>query len=77
MSTYVGQAVNVEGQPLGHGEHLNGESAFLRQAINRQPMERAVNRTTGNMRTYSLLSSPKAPGTVIKSLKHFALGDSI
>lgn len=48
MSTYVGQAVDVEGQPLGHGEHLNGKSAFLCQAINREPVERLVNGTAGD-----------------------------
>lgn len=74
MSTYVGQAVNVEGQPLGHAEHLNGESALLCQAVDREPVERAVNRTAGNMRTYrSLLLSPKVPCTVIiKSFIQFA-----
>lgn len=45
MSTYVGQAVKVERQPFGHGEHLNGKSASLSQAINREPVERVVNTT--------------------------------
>lgn len=50
MSTYVGQAVNVEGQPFGHGEHLNGKSASLCQAINREPVESVVNRAAGEKR---------------------------
>lgn len=45
VSTYVGQAVKVERQPFGHGEHLNGKSAALCPAISREPVERVVNRT--------------------------------
>lgn len=47
-STYVGQTVNVEGQPLRHGEHLNRESAPLCKTINREPVECLINGATGN-----------------------------
>lgn len=47
-STYVGQAVKVERQPFRHGEHLNGKSAALCQAVNREPVERVVNRAAGD-----------------------------
>lgn len=47
-STYVGQTVNVERQPLRHGEHLNRESAPLRKTINREPVECLINGTAGN-----------------------------
>lgn len=47
-STYVGQTVNVKGQLLRHGEHLNRESAPLCKTINREPLECLINGTTGN-----------------------------
>lgn len=47
-STYVGQTVNVERQPLRHGEHLNRESAPLCKTINREPVECLINGTAGN-----------------------------
>lgn len=54
-STYVGEAVNVERQPFRHCEHLYGEPAFLRQTVNRQPVERVVDRTAVDGRTEQTL----------------------
>ncbi len=50
MSTYVGQAVDVEGQSFGHGEHLHGKSAVLCEAVNREPVKRVVKRTAEGKR---------------------------
>lgn len=47
VCTYVGQAMNVERQPLGHGEHLDRESARLCQTVDREPVERVVDGAAG------------------------------
>lgn len=47
--TDVGQTVDVDGQLLRHGEHLNRESTHLGPTINREPVERLVNGTAGKI----------------------------